>query len=124
MKAINAIICNADVRLVYDDRFLDFPIELKLASGGGVVFGGIVLCRSHDDNCDSNYAGKYICKVFDVVGVNTVSHLKGKPIRAIFEKEGRCGDKIIGIQNFIDYDKYFIPEVTLSDDDIKEITKV
>ena len=109
MKAINAMIESADVALVYDGRFLDFPIGLQLAKGGYVVFGGALLCRYHDDDCTENYAGKYICKIFDIVGVKSASELVvGKPVRAIFEKDAGLGDRVIGIQNFIDYKKYFI----------------
>ena len=125
MKTINAIIESADLQLVYDNRFLDFPICLKLAGGGSVCFGGTVLCRAHDDDCNENYAGKYICKVFDVVGVNSVSDLVGKPIRAIFKKDARFGDEVIGIQNFIDNKKYFIPNLKeLQSIDEKELLKL
>ena len=38
--------------------------------------------------------------------------MKGKSIRVIFEKDGHNGDICIGIQNFLDYKKYFIPDET------------
>lgn len=119
MKTVNAIIESADLQLVYGNRLLDFPICLKLAGGGSVCFGGTVSCHAHDD------AGKYICKVFDVVGANSVSDLVGKHVRAIFKKDAQYGDEIIGIQNFIDNKKYFIPNLKeLESIDEKELLKL
>lgn len=125
MKTINAIIESADLQLVYSNRLLDFPICLKLAGGGSVCFGGMVLCHAHDDDCNENYAGKYICKVFDVVGVNSVTDLVGKHVRAIFKKDAQYGDEIIGIQNFIENKKYFIPNLKEFESiDEKELLKL
>lgn len=124
MKAINAIIKDVDLK---NDYVLDMPITLELANGGLVVFGGI--CLGHlekAENENENYAAHYICKILDVVGVNKFSRLIGKPVRAIFTGNGSIGDSCIGVQNFLKFENYFIPDKkyqNLSDFDIKSITE-
>lgn len=44
------------------------------------------------------------------------SELKGKPIRAIFEKDAKTGDRIIGIQDFLNNER-FIPEEVFDNED-------
>ena len=122
MKAVNALIVNADLK---NEHCLQMPIELEIAGGSGVVFGGI--CMGHEEKSNDeneNYAAHYICKVFNVVGVSSLKNMKGKPVRAIFQNEGGLGDLCIGIQNFLDFSNYFIPgnrEITIKDlEDIME----
>jgi hypothetical protein len=121
MKVLNALIKDADLRLS-NGTFLDLLLELKLEGGGCVCFGGIVLCNKDEgeDDCDCNYAGMYICKVLDIAGANSIANLKGKPIRAIMEGQGRLGNRIIGIQHFLDNKNYFIPNKDNETEEVKQ----
>ena len=111
MKAINGIIESADIELS-GGFLLEMKLGMKLAGGRVVCFGGTCLCnyQNEEDNANGgNYAGMYICKVLDICNASSVKELVGKPVRVIFENEGRCGDLAIGLQGFLDYRKCYIP---------------
>jgi len=79
MKEQNAIIKSASIT---NERMLSAWISLDY---GGMCqsFGGYVLYRDKDDN--SNYAGLFISRVLEIVGVEEWSKLEGKTIRARFD---------------------------------------
>lgn len=110
MKTLNAIITKAEIQL--DGVFLLMSLTLELENGGWVGFGGgRLLFRKGDQYSPTgnNCAGYFITRVMEIARVEEFSELEGKPIRAIFEGKGMCGDKIIGIQDFLKEDK-FIPD--------------
>ncbi len=51
----------------------------------------------------------YVSKVLQVVDVKSIDALVGKPVRAIFENKGKCGDACIGLQHFLKDGVFFIP---------------
>ena len=112
MKAFNGIIEEASLSTT--GGFLKLTLQVKLSNGFSCVFGGHCLFNKEyrDDNALGNYAGRYIFDVLDIVGARYLEDMKGKPVRVIFEKNGHNGDICIGIQNFLDYTKYFIPDET------------
>lgn len=106
MKPCNALITNYDIRVSERwSKCLELCLSLKLQDGGAVVFTtfGVYI-----DKYERNQFGYAIKKVMDIVGVTSLSQIKNKPIRALFENEGKLGDEIIGIGNFLE-ENWFIP---------------
>ena len=107
MKAINGIIKKATLHT--EDYFLTCDLSLELAGGYVTVFGGYCLYnKATSTHNEGNYAGEFICKILEVVGVNTFQSLEGRPIRVIVENDTISGT-CIGIQNFLDFRRIFIP---------------
>lgn len=117
MKAINAIITRADIKL--DGVFLTMGMTLDLENGGAVGFGGSRLLFNKAEQFSrtgNNCAGFFITRVMTIARAEKFSELKGKPIRAIFEKDAKIGDRIIGIQDFLNNER-FIPEEVFDNED-------
>lgn len=112
MKSINAIIKKATLDAEHYNC-ITLNLVLDLANGGGVLFGGIKLgSTTPSENVSKNYCDYmawYVSKVLQVVGVKSIDALVGKPVRAIFEKKGTCGDTCIGLQHFLKDGVFFIP---------------
>lgn len=112
MKSINAIIKKATLDAEHYNC-ITLNLVLDLANGGGVSFGGIKLGsitpseNVRKSECD--YMAWYVSKVLQVVGVKSIDALVDKPVRAIFEKKGTCGDTCIGLQHFLKDGIFFIP---------------
>ena len=109
MKTLNAIITDVDIRL--EGAFLTMGLSLDVEGGGCVVFGSSrLLFRKGDpfSRIGNNCAGFFITKVMEIARAESFSKIKGKPIRAIFERDGMCGDKVMGIQDFLT-NETFIP---------------
>ena len=107
-KEFNAVVVKHGINVSETyAQSLEFWIELKIQGGGGVVF-----CVSGP--WSTNYRNKFaysLKKVMNVLGVDDLSKVDGKPLRAIFEtKDGMFfGAPIIGIKHFLDDDEVFIP---------------
>lgn len=112
MKLVNGIITHADITV--DAPFMMMGITLDLENGGGVGFGGgrVLHNTAHGySKTGNNCAGYFISTVMKLARAKKFSELEGKPIRAIFEKDGLIGDKIIGIQDFLTEDRFIPAEV-------------
>ena len=104
MKRLNAFVASATLGL-NEYNTLELAIELN-GDGWGIIFCSPVLCIKNDHECRENYAGNFIMKALEVVGVKSLDQMKGKPVRAIFEKNGHCGDTLLGLQHFTDSRSY------------------
>ena len=102
MKTLNAIITDVDIQ--FEEAFLTMGLWLDIEGGGCIVFGSSrVLHRRGDQftRVGTNCAGFFISQIMEIARAEKLSQLKGKPIRAIFERDGMSGDRIIGIQDFL-----------------------
>lgn len=111
MVTENAIIENVHFGF-RDYGCLTLDLQLKLPHSGGVIFGGFNLGHQRDEaykrDNGNNVCFHYINKVFKIAGAEDFDDLVGKPIRAIFDGNTTLGSKVIGIQHFLEDDK-FIP---------------
>lgn len=104
----NSIIEVAD--LGFDGDWL-FTYHLQLRGAGtGCIFGGHCLGKRMENKFyfDSRSIVA-LMKILDVVGVNTVRELNGKPVRVKVES-----GSVIGIGNFLE-DKWYIPRDFFAD---------
>jgi len=86
---------------------LELILELTLEKGGVVCFE----CHGvYSEKHTKNELAYAIKKVMDIVGVERLEDITGKPIRAIFAGEGSFGSNIIGIGHFLE-DKWFVPSI-------------
>lgn len=113
MKSINAIIKKVTLDAEHYNC-ITLNLVLDVANGGGVSFGSVKLGDiTPSDNAresDCQYMAWYISKVLQVVDVKSIDALVGKPVRAIFENKGNCGDSCIGLQHFLFDSIFFIPK--------------
>lgn len=113
MKSINAIIKKVTLD-AENYNCITLNLVLEVANGGGVCFGSVKLGDiTPSDNAresDCQYMAWYISKVLQVVDVKSIDALVDKPVRAIFENKGNCGDYCIGLQHFLSDGIFFIPK--------------
>ena len=110
----NAIIKSVSLG-IEDHGCLTLNLSLSMESNG-VTFGGISMGSFRpeanlSESSHGNYAAYYITKVLDTVGVDEISQLKGRPVRVIFDGDSLYGGNCIGIQNFLETSKFFIPHM-------------
>lgn len=106
MNPQNAIIDSCDI--LATDRYMNclcISIGLKLQRGGIVCLS--IYCVYTKDY-ERNQMGYAIQRIMEIVKTNDWSEVVGKPVRALFERDGRLGDTIIGIGNFLEED-WFVP---------------
>lgn len=105
MEIFNAIIENANLSM---GNHGCVTFDLVLNGGGWIcTFGGYCLGHGYldSDHFDgSPYAMEAIIRIMDTVGVESLSDLKGKVVRAKFEKN--LSSKIYAIGNVLN-DKWF-----------------
>jgi len=107
MNPCNAIIKSYGIRTSEQwYQCLELWMELSLQNGGSVVFSTYGV---FEESWTKNQFGYAVKRVLDIVGVEKLENIKGKPIRAKFKEDGRLGDIIIGIGNFLSED-WFIPK--------------
>lgn len=113
MKSINAIIKKATLD-AENYSCITLNLVLDLANGRIVSFGGIKLgSMTPSENVrksECDYMAFYVSKVIQVVDVKSIDALVGKPVRAILENKGNCGDSCIGLQHFLFDGIFFIPK--------------
>ena len=99
----NAVITRVKIG-IEDHGFLTMSIHLDFGGALGQMFGGRALWAEGWENKPvTNYAGRYIYNILDVVGVKSVTELVGKAIRV----DGSCSG-IDGIGHIIE-DNFFYP---------------
>lgn len=84
---------------------LELWLELELQGGGRVAFS---VWGPYTEGWKNNVFAYSVKKVLDIVGVEKLKDIDGKPIRARFKENGCAGDTIIGIGHFLN-DNWFIP---------------
>lgn len=106
MNPCNAIIKKWGIRVSEQySASLDLWLELSLQNGGGVVF---TINGVYTEDWEKNQFGYAVKRVLDIVGVEKLESITGKPIRAKFLRDGGISDIIIGIGNFLS-ENWFIP---------------
>ena len=96
-EVMNALIENADITT---EEYPTVNIQLKLASGCGVVFGGYSFAHfvKGDFKLDGWEKGMTaIFRIMEVAGVNHWNELKGSPVRAILKDQ-----RIYAIAHFLE----------------------
>ena len=121
LRTENAIIKSADI--VLGDYAMEMRVVLE-GKGWGAVFGGISIgCHSHPkanlESSKGNYAAYYIGSILVATERESVSKLSGTPVRAIFD-----GSSCVGIMNFLDNTKLFIPKMLNKDFNMEDLQSV
>lgn len=88
-------------------------IGMKLSGAGYVSFGNVSLGHRDEpfistrwkEGDPTNYGIYFIARVLKVFDVNSLDELRGQACRAII-KDNLC----VGIMNYLDDNKYFIPK--------------
>ena len=119
MKIKNAKIKKADIKI--EDGALVLNIEME-GDGWGIIYPLHLCNRDENIHTIDDIAGRCIVETMQVVGVTRFSELNGSNVRAIFEGNGNLGSRMIGMQNIIKDNIYFIkPGYELSEEDRREL---
>ena len=98
MSEYNAIVKSHDIEMSEDGQHITFWMELELPHSGGV---GFVMTSPTTKEGNTSFAHD-LNMVLNVLGVNKVSEIDGRPLVAVFDGEMFLGSKLIGIKHFLD----------------------
>lgn len=106
----NAVIESVSLQ-INDHGILDLWLSLKYEGGLCQGFGGytLYLPKSFKHHSIQSFAGHYIYRCMEVVGVEELNAMKGKAIRVQLDNDG-LGGKIEGIGHIIK-DDWFFPKL-------------
>jgi len=97
MSEINAIVKSHGINLSNDGNTIVFRMDLDLPDNGWVGF-----TLEADTTTKNDFAYK-LSAVMDILEVNDIDKIDGRPLVAIFEGDDVfIGAKLIGIKNFLD----------------------
>ena len=115
-----------DVRLeITENQCIILCVDIELGNGNIITFGNVNIGYPDEklrygaiDTELVNYAAYYIGKLFNVFGVTKMKDIIGQPVRVVLQ-DLLC----IGIQNFMDDNKYFVPQEDFNDIDLSALKR-
>lgn len=118
---VNALIKRASI-YVEDHGLWTVTLDLEYDStfGGVQGFGGYALGRAKGPPRAA--LALFIMRCCEVVGVRSWEEIKGKHVRVHIDGGGGCSNKIHGIGNLMDSDRWFYPGNELKTLDRKAVT--